>query len=49
MTAPSAARGARLWLRRSAWLVAIWTCSVLALGLAALLFRAVMSFAGLTA
>jgi hypothetical protein len=42
------AGGLRLWLRRSAWLVAIWTGSVLALGVAALLFRVVMSFAGLT-
>jgi hypothetical protein len=38
----------RLWLRRSAWLIAIWTASVLALGIAALLFRLVMSSAGLT-
>lgn len=43
----STGRG-RLWLRRSGWLIAIWTASVLALGIAALLFRVMMSFAGLT-
>ena len=39
---------AGLWLRRSGWLLAIWTGSVLALAIVAMLFRVVMSFAGLT-
>ncbi len=47
MTAyPSA--GAQTWLRRVGWLVLIWTGSVLALGVVAGLFRAVMNLAGLT-
>jgi hypothetical protein len=37
------------WLRRIGWLVLIWTASVAALGVAALLFRGIMSLAGLTA
>jgi Protein of unknown function (DUF2474) len=44
---PAAGRG-RLWLRRSAWLIGIWTVSVVALAIVAMLFRVVMSFAGLT-
>jgi hypothetical protein len=47
MTAhPSA--GTQTWLRRIGWLVLIWTGSVLALGVVAGLFRAVMNLAGLT-
>ena len=47
MTAhPSA--GAQTWLRRVGWLVLIWAASVLALGVVAGLFRAVMNLAGLT-
>ncbi len=42
------AQRARRWLRRSGWLVAIWAGSVLALAIVAMLFRVVMSFAGLT-
>ncbi len=38
-----------LWLSRLGWLVAIWTVSVLALGLVALAFRWLMGAAGLTA
>jgi hypothetical protein len=49
MASLSSEKGFRLWLRRSGWLIAIWTISVLALGVAALLFRVLMSFAGLTA
>lgn len=37
------------WLRRLGWLVAIWTASVLALGVAAVAFRWLMGAAGLTA
>jgi len=39
----------KLWLTRIGWLVLIWTLSVGALGIAALLFRLLMSAAGLTA
>jgi hypothetical protein len=38
----------RLWLRRIGWLALIWALSVGALGLVALLLRAIMSAAGLT-
>ncbi|HEY0146412.1 MAG TPA: DUF2474 domain-containing protein [Methylovirgula sp.] len=38
----------RAWLKRIGWLVLIWTLSVLALGIVALLFRALMKLAGLT-
>jgi hypothetical protein len=48
MTAPPSA-GAQTWFRRVGWLVLIWAASVLALGVVAGLFRAVMTFAGLTA
>jgi hypothetical protein len=37
-----------MWGRRVLWLVAIWSASVLALGLAALAMRGLMSMAGLT-
>jgi hypothetical protein len=37
------------WLRRIGWLVLIWTASVAALGVVALILRALMSLAGLTA
>ena len=46
MTAHPAA--AQMWLRRVGWLVLIWATSVLALGVVAGLFRAVMTLAGLT-
>jgi hypothetical protein len=36
------------WCRRVAWFVAIWTVSVTGLALAALAFRMIMTFAGLT-
>lgn len=36
------------WLRRVGWLVLIWGASVTALGLLALIFRMIMSLAGLT-
>lgn len=48
MAGHSAIGRGRLWLRRSAWLIAIWTGSVVALAIVAMLFRVVMSFAGLT-
>lgn len=48
MTAhPSA--GAQTWLRRVGWLVLIWAASVLALGIVASVFKALMTLAGLTA
>ena len=37
-----------MWTRRVLWLVAIWSASVLALGIAALAMRVLMSLAGLT-
>jgi hypothetical protein len=37
-----------MWGRRVLWLVAIWSVSVLALGVAALAMRGLMSMAGLT-
>jgi Protein of unknown function (DUF2474) len=37
-----------MWGRRVLWLVAIWSASVLALGVVALLMRGLMSVAGLT-
>jgi hypothetical protein len=37
------------WPRRAGWLALIWTVSVIALALVALLFRMLMSLAGLTA
>lgn len=37
-----------MWGRRVLWLVVIWTASVLALGVAALAMRGLMSMAGLT-
>jgi hypothetical protein len=36
------------WRRRVAWFVALWTVSVTGLALAALAFRVIMTFAGLT-
>ena len=45
--APRMPRG-RLWWRRVGWLVALWLGGVLAVGLIALLFRAVMTAVGLT-
>jgi hypothetical protein len=44
---PSA--GVQTWLRRVGWLVLIWAASVLALGIVASVFRALMMLAGLTA
>jgi hypothetical protein len=38
---------APLWLRRVAWLVAIWAASVAALALAAALMRLLMHAAGM--
>ncbi|HBK09105.1 MAG TPA: DUF2474 domain-containing protein [Acetobacteraceae bacterium] len=37
-----------MWGRRVLWLVAIWSASVLALGLAALAMHELMGLAGLT-
>ncbi len=37
-----------MWGRRILWLVAIWSASVLALGVAALAMRGLMKVAGLT-
>jgi hypothetical protein len=38
----------RKWLSRVGWLILIWTASVAALGVVALILRAIMSVAGLT-
>jgi hypothetical protein len=50
---PAAGSGAEAkrttgWLRRVAWLVAIWGASVAALGVVAYVFRILMGWAGLT-
>ena len=37
-----------LWWRRVGWLLALWLAGVLAVGVIALLFRAVMAAVGLT-
>jgi hypothetical protein len=37
-----------MWGRRVLWLVAIWSASVLVLGVVALLMRGLMNVAGLT-
>lgn len=47
-TATTDGHPARKWLRRVAWLAAIWAASVMALGAVALLLRAVMAYVGLT-
>lgn len=36
------------WLRRLAWLIALWGASVLALGVVAYAFRGIMGWVGLT-
>ena len=36
------------WLRRTGWLVLIWTASVMVIGLAAFFFRLIMQASGLT-
>jgi hypothetical protein len=38
----------RHWLRRIAWLLALWGASVLALGVVAYAFRGIMGWVGLT-
>jgi hypothetical protein len=37
-----------MWPRRVLWMVAIWSASVVALGIAALTMRGLMNLAGLT-
>jgi hypothetical protein len=37
-----------MWARRFAWLLMIWSASVLALGVVALMLRTMMRLAGLT-
>ncbi len=37
------------WIRRIGWFVLLWAASVAALGVVALVIRALMSLAGLTA
>jgi hypothetical protein len=36
------------WLKRIAWLIAIWSASVAALGVVALLLKALMTAAGMS-
>lgn len=43
-----AAENHRRWLRRAGWLALIWTASVVALGVVAILFRLLMNASGLT-
>lgn len=38
----------KLWLRRVGWMVLIWSGSVVALAIAAVLFRLLMNMAGMT-
>jgi hypothetical protein len=40
--------GHRLWARRIGWLVLIWTLSVIALAIVAMLLRTFMNLAGLS-
>lgn len=40
--------GHRLWVRRLGWLILIWTLSVTALGVVAVLLRTFMKLAGLS-
>jgi hypothetical protein len=40
--------GHRLWARRIGWLVLIWTLSVIALAVAAVLLRTFLNIAGLS-
>ena len=40
--------GHRLWARRLGWLILIWTLSVIALGIVAVLLRTFMKLAGLS-
>jgi len=49
MAGSQAPRDPRLWVRRIAWLVAIWALSVGALALVALMIKAIMRFVGMTA
>jgi hypothetical protein len=49
MPGSQAARDPRLWVRRIAWLVAIWALSVGAVALVALLLKAIMRLVGMTA
>ncbi|MDL2402462.1 DUF2474 domain-containing protein [Rhizobium mayense] len=39
----------RNWLRRLGWLVLIWAASVFALAIVAMVFRLLLSMAGMTA
>lgn len=41
-------RNRALWLRRIGWLVLIWTASVAALAVVAIVFRLLMNAAGMT-
>jgi hypothetical protein len=36
------------WPRQVAWFIALWTASVIGLGVVAMVFRAIMTAAGLT-
>jgi hypothetical protein len=47
MASPSGT-GPALWVRRVGWLILIWTLSVAALAVVAVLLRAFMNFAGLS-
>jgi Protein of unknown function (DUF2474) len=40
--------GHRLWARRVGWLILIWTLSVIALAVVAVLLRTMMKIAGLS-
>jgi hypothetical protein len=40
--------GYRLWVRRVGWLILIWTLSVIALAVVAVLLRTFMKLAGLS-
>lgn len=48
MRAQAGAPAARMWLKRTGWLVLIWAASVCALGLCALLLRLLMRGVGMS-
>lgn len=48
MSGDTSSTGKPSWLRRFGWLILIWTASVLALGVVAIVIRIIMTTAGLT-
>jgi hypothetical protein len=48
MVSPTGSGHRLLWVRRFGWLILIWTLSVIALAVVAVLLRAVMNLGGLS-